>query len=695
MTNRLDGASSAYLQSAAHQPVAWYPWGDAAFAAARAADQPILLDIGAVWCHWCHVMDGESYENPALAELLNQHYVCIKVDRDERPDVDARYQRAVQAMTGQGGWPLTAILTPDGEVFYGGTYFPPEDRYGRPGFRAVLEQVRAFWREHRARALEQAAALRRAIASRADQASPGVLTPGAMLAAERAILAEADPAWGGFGTEPKFPHPGAIQWLMGRWADGGSSQLRLVAEDALRAMTNGGIHDQVAGGFHRYSVDRQWIIPHFEKMSYDNSELLRVYAGAAALFDDAEHAEVAQGIVRWVREVLADPAGGYGTSQDADIGLDDDGSYFTWTREEMARVLTVEELAVAERRFGLGTAGVMPHGPARNVLFVAQGVAEIAPGMGGAVGEIERVLAGAIGKLAGARAARRPVPAVDRSRYTSWNAMMASAMLRAAPILKDPWARVHAIKTLTWLRDGLPVVLPSDGLLPHSPGGTTGLLEDQVHAAHAAVDAFETTGDTGWLDWAMALMEAVWRDHWDPVEGGCFDVARERGGEGLLDSRLKPIQDAPVPSSNGVAGIVLGRLHAHTGADQWGRRHQAIVEAFAARAPSLGLYASTWLLAADWLLNPVAHLVVTGPVDDATATELHRLALAAALPRRVVRRLVPGQSPEGLPPELRSLLDRGDQPRGYLCIGTRCLAPAEDPAVWRETIGQALGRFQS
>ena len=694
MTNRLDGASSAYLQSAAHQPVDWYPWGDAAFAAARAADQPILLDIGAVWCHWCHVMDGESYENPALAEILNAHFVCIKVDRDERPDVDARYQRAVQAMTGQGGWPLTAFLTPDGEVFHGGTYFPPDDRYGRPGFATVLAQVRAFWREHRARALEQAATLRRAIASRADQASPGQVTPAAMLVAERAILGEADAAWGGFGTEPKFPHPGAVRWLLLRWADGGSSQLRVVAEAALRAMAQGGIHDQLAGGFHRYSVDRQWIIPHFEKMSYDNSELLHAYADAAALCDDPRYAEVARGIVRWVRAVLADPAGGYGTSQDADIGLDDDGSYFTWTREEMARVLTADELAVAERRFGLGTAGVMPHGPARNVLFMAQGTAEIAAGMGRAVGEVELVLASAITKLAAERASRQPVPAVDRSRYTSWNAMMASAMLRAAPTLEDPWAREHAIRTLTWLRDGLPVPGASHGRLPHSPGGTTGLLEDQVHTAQAAVDAFETTGDAAWLEWAIALMEAVWHDHWDPVEGGCFDVAPERGGAGLLDSRLKPIQDAPVPSSNGVAGIVLARLFAHTGAEPWRVRHQAIVEAFAARAPSLGLYASTWLLAADWLLNPVAHLVVTGPADDPAAAELHRLALAAPLPRRVVRRLFPGQSPAGLPREVRSMLDRADTPSGYLCVGTRCLAPVGNPAAWRETIREALGRLK-
>src|SRR5262245_2427375 len=528
----LQSARSAYLKSAAHQPVHWREWGDEAFNAAREGDRPVLLDIGAVWCHWCHVMDGESYEDASLAEFLNQHFVCIKVDRDERPDVDVRYQRAVQAMTGQGGWPLTAFLTPDGEVFYGGTYFPPEDRYGRPGFRTVLGQVLRFWRENRERALDQAASIRRAIAERAEPPAAESLTPAALLAAERRMLAFFDPVFAGFGSAPKFPHPGGIRFLLTRWADGGSSEALLAARETLRAMARGGIQDHLGGGFHRYSVDRQWMIPHFEKMSYDNSELLRAYADAAALLDDEELRGVARGIAYWVRDVLAIAGGGYGTSQDADIGPDDDGSYFTWTLEEMAAVLSPAELEVATRRFGLGTSGVMPHEPARNVLFQADPA-------------IDPVLESGRHKLRAARDTRTK-PFVDLTPYTSWNAMMASAMLRAASILNDAGVRDHALATLARIRQSEE---PSDGQtvrpsLRHAEG-VDGLLEDQIFAAGAAIDAFESTGDSGWLDWSSAIMDATWEAYHE-AGGGLRDLARDRAGTGLLDIGQAPIEDAPV-----------------------------------------------------------------------------------------------------------------------------------------------------
>ena len=672
----LQSARSAYLKSAAHQPVRWREWGDEAFAAAREGDRPVLLDIGAVWCHWCHVMDGESYEDASLAEFLNQHFVCIKVDRDERPDVDVRYQRAVQTMTGQGGWPLTAFLTPDGEVFYGGTYFPPEDRYGRPGFRTVLGQVLRFWRENRARALEHAASIRRAVAERAAIAAPGTLGPAALLAAERRMLGLFDPVFAGFGSAPKFPHPGGIRFLLSRWTDGGTSESLLAARETLRAMARGGIHDHLGGGFHRYSVDRQWMIPHFEKMSYDNSELLRAYADAAALLDDEEFTTAARGIVRWVTEELALEGGGYGTSQDADIGPEDDGSYFTWTRDEMAAVLTSAELDLAVTHFGLGTSGTMPHDPARNVLFT------VGPSDRLTVGPI---LHSVVTKLRAARAAR-PKPFVDRTTYTSWNAMMASAMLRAGAVLADPWPREHALATLGQIRrwEGR-----SDGQtvrrsLPHAEG-VDGLLEDQVFTAAAAIDAFETTADRWWLDWSLAIMDATWEAYHEP--GGLRDVARDRTGSGLLDVGQVPIEDAPIPSPNGVAAEVCARLHAHTAEPRWQERHRALVEAFAGIGPALGLHGAAWCHAADWLLNPPAHLVVAGDHGDGVADAMHLAALAAGMPRRVVRRLHPESAVETLPPELRAMLG-GSGPAGYLCVGTRCLAPARTVGEWRARLGE-------
>lgn len=680
----LSGANSAYLRSAAHQPVRWQEWGEPAFAVARASDRPVLLDIGAVWCHWCHVMDGESYEDPVLAEYLNQHFVCIKVDRDERPDVDSRYQRAVQAMTGQGGWPLTGFLTPDGEVFYGGTYFPPDSRFGRPGFRTVLEQVLRFWKEDRSSALDHAGAIRRAIAERATSAAPGSVTAASLLAAERRMLGFFDPVFAGFGSAPKFPHPGGIRVLLDRWADGGSSDALHAARETLRAMARGGIHDHLGGGFHRYSVDRQWAIPHFEKMSYDNSELLRAYLDAAALLDDEEFRSAGRGIVRWVRTELALPEGGYGTSQDADIGPDDDGSYFTWTRDEMAAVLAPDELDVAARRFGIGTAAEMPHDPARNVLFLARTTRELAEEGGRNVPEIESLLASATTKLSMARG-KRAKPFVDRSPYTSWNAMLASAMLRAAAVLDDVWAREHALATLRTVRRSVGLSVR----LPHAPG-VAGLLEDQVFTAQAAIDAFETTGDTSWLDWSAAVMDATWEWHLEP-DGGLRDVARDHAGAGLLDVGQVPIEDSPTPSPNGVAAAVCARLYAHTADPRWNDRSRSLVEAFAGVAPGLGLHGAAWCLAADWILNTPTHLVVMGAAADPVANAMHRASLAAGMPRRVVRRLLPTSEARSLPAELRAMLG-GRGPAGYVCVGTHCLAPASNAVEWRERLSAVTRR---
>ncbi|MEK6768137.1 MAG: DUF255 domain-containing protein, partial [Gemmatimonadota bacterium] len=349
--NRLANEASAYLTSAAHQPVHWHPWSDEAFARSLAEDKPILLDIGAVWCHWCHVMDGESYEDPDLAAFLNERFVCIKVDRDERPDVDSRYQRAVQTLTGQGGWPLTALLTPDGEVFYGGTYFPPDGRYGRPGFRAVLERVLETFHQQRDQVAATAKQVRDHLGQALNEASRGDLSPALLSQAAEKMARLFDWRYGGFGTQPKFPHPAAVEFLLARWWDTGEPWLRELAEKTLSGMARGGVYDQIGGGFHRYSVDERWVVPHFEKMSYDNSELLKAYAHAYAALGNPLYREVAEGIVGWSFEVMCDrERGGFAASQDADVGLNDDGDYFTWTEDEARTALSAEEWEIARRR---------------------------------------------------------------------------------------------------------------------------------------------------------------------------------------------------------------------------------------------------------------------------------------------------------------------------------------------------------
>jgi uncharacterized protein YyaL (SSP411 family) len=628
--NRLSTATSAYLKSAAHQPIHWFPWGEEAFAAARAGNKPVLLDIGAVWCHWCHVMDGESYENPELAGYLNQHFVCIKVDRDERPDVDARYQHAVQAFSRQGGWPLTAFLTPAGEVFYGGTYFPPDGKYGRPGFRTVLASVLEAYQSRRDQVEAQAQAVRRLLDEHLDEGAPGEPSPAMLQEAVSGMARVFDPVHGGFGSQPKFPHPAALALLLHRWCDEPSTEVRSMIDRTLQGMGRGGMYDQIGGGFHRYSVDAEWIVPHFEKMSYDNSELLKAYLDAYAVFGTEEYAEIARGIVGWVRDVASDPEGGYAASQDADVGLDDDGDYFTWTLDEAAAVLSAGELEVAAAYYDIGTAGEMHHNPGKNVLFVAAPLAAVAARLGRSEDAAAGQLASVREKLRAARA-RRPTPFVDRTRYTSWNAMMASAMLRAGMVLDDGWAQAHALST----------------------------------------------------------MERVWRDYRDVEVGGLFDIARGRAGqEGLLPAPAKPIQDTPTPSSNGTAGIVCARLHQLTGSPGWGERGAELVRAFAGHAADLGLHAATYLLAVDWQLSPVTHLVVVGERGDPVADRMHRAALSGFLPRRVVRRLAPGGAgTESLPPPLAAMIAAGRAPRGYACTGASCSAPAEDLETWQQTLG--------
>jgi uncharacterized protein YyaL (SSP411 family) len=678
--HRLATAASAYLQSASHQPIDWYPWGPEAFAAAARQERPVLLDIGAVWCHWCHVMDGESYEDPALAEFLNASFVCIKVDRDERPDVDARYQRAVQALTRQGGWPLTAFLTPQGEVFYGGTYFPPEGKYGRPSFRTVLESVLTAWRERRDQVGAQAAAIRRLVEEDLDEARAGEVGEAAIEQAVAQMSAAFDQVHGGFGSQPKFPHPSALALLLQRWADALDDTVRTMILRTLDGMASGGIHDQLGGGFHRYSVDAQWIVPHFEKMSYDNSELLRIYADAAAAFGREEYRHVARGIVRWVREVLADPDGGYGASQDADVGLEDDGDYFTWSLAEATAVLAPDELEVTAARFDIGTAGEMHHDPGRNVLYLAATIPAIALRTSRSEDAVRALLESAMTRLIEARG-RRTAPFVDRTRYAAWNAMLASALLHASPIIEEPWAAHHALLSLERLRGS------GDGdTVPHTPDGAPGFLDDQVQAAAAAIDAFEHTGKDQWLRWAGALLERVWADYLDPVAGGLYDTPRERSGEGLLPARSKPVQDSPTPAPNGVAALAAFRLAAHLDSAEWRARGEALVHAFGGSAPTLGLHAATYLLAVDRMLHPASHVVIVGAPGDAEADRMHRRALATFLPRRTVRRLDPsaaGGAP--LPAPVRAMLGGGGT-AAYLCIGTSCRLPARDDDAWAATL---------
>ncbi len=402
--NRLKDSASPYLRSAAHQPIDWHEWDAAAFARAKSEDKPILLDIGAVWCHWCHVIDRESYENAEIAKIINEHFVAVKVDRDERPDVDSRYQSAISQISGQGGWPLTGFLLSDGKPFFGGTYFPPEDQMGRPGFRRVLLAVADSYRNKRAE-------LERAANSLADAVSQAEVFTGAR--------ADFD--------------------------------LSVVDETTLEKMARGGVYDQLAGGFHRYSVDERWLVPHFEKMSYDNSELLKNYLHGWQVTQNPFLRETAEGITGWVNEVLSDQEnGGFYASQDADYSLDDDGDYFTWSLDELRAALSPDEARIMELYYDVEAHGEMHHNPAKNVLWIARDAADIAKQLGLDETIARLTIAKAKGKMLSARLPR-PTPFIDKTMYVSWNAMFVSAYLDAARVVGGSLGagcRAFALKTL-------------------------------------------------------------------------------------------------------------------------------------------------------------------------------------------------------------------------------------------------------
>jgi hypothetical protein len=619
-------------------------------------------------------MDRESYEDPGLAAYLNAHFVCIKVDRDERPDVDARYQRAVQALTGQGGWPLTAFLTPAGDVFYGGTYFPPADRFGRQSLRTVLEKVLEIFQAQREKVEGSGREVRSHVAQALLEATPGELSPALLAQGAERMAKLFDFRHGGFGSQPKFPHPAAVEFLLARWWDTGETWLREMVEKTLTGMALGGVHDQLGGGFHRYSVDERWIVPHFEKMAYDNAELLKVYLHAYAALGDPLYRTTAEGVVAWGLNVLGDlEHGGFGASQDADVGLDDDGDYFTWTEDEAQAALSEEEWSAARRRWDVYPEGEMHHDPRRNVLWVARGEVAIAAELQIAEEQVKRLLESAKAKLARARDAR-PAPFVDRAVYVSWNAMMAEAFLEAAAALQRPECATVALRTLErlWVEG-----TDKTGLMRHRvdiPGGPR-LLDDQVQAASAAIAAYEHTGSPTWLDRARALVDLILGLFADPDAGGYFDTLNGPVAD-LLGERAKPVQDAPTPAANAVVALVLSRLAAITEDDRYATNAERTLQAFAGSLGELGLFAATGFRALDLLVNGACRIVVA---DTTTSSSLCAAALATYRPRRVLVHATASPVPSLRPPV------------ALICVGSACASPVTDPGSLRAAL-ETFGR---
>ena len=714
-TNALAQAASAYLRSAMHQPIHWHEWGEEAFAAAQRENKPILLDIGAVWCHWCHVMDHESYDDPELARIVNENFIAVKVDRDERPDIDSRYQAAVSAISGQGGWPLTAFLTPDGKPFYGGTYFPPDERMGRPSFKRVLVSIAGAFREKHADVSEQADMVMNAL-SQAESFTgrSAAFSPTIVESIVRSATRLFDVEHGGFGTAPKFPHAAILDLIIDRYARGGESHLKTVIETTLTHMARGGVYDQLAGGFHRYSVDERWVVPHFEKMSYDNSELLKNYVHAWQTLGDPFFAEVARDIIRWMDEVLSDrQRGAFYASQDADINMEDDGDYFTWTLEEARAVLSEDELAAAGYHYDIGEIGEMHHNPQKNVLHVRSSVEEIAARMGTPAERVCALLDSAQQKMLAARL-KRPTPYVDKTVYVNWNALCVSAYLDAARVLQLGDARHFALRSLdrilaeAWKpASGLKhVVAYSDPQAKHRD--VPGLLDDYAFTTIACLDAYETTAALSYFNFARRIGDAMIERFFDESGGGFFDVEKSKspplakeakdgapGPIGALAARRKPFQDSPTPAGDSAAAIALLRLHAYTHDESYREKARQTLEVFAGMAEQYGIFAGTYGIAACLLSTPHTQVVVVGSGEQ--ADQLYAAAVAPfALGKSVLR--IPGENeaaPQNLPSALAETIPnlpevKAGQPVAVVCSDFACQPPVSDPGQLSAALHQAL-----
>ena len=679
MPNRLAGETSPYLLQHAHNPVDWFPWGGDALARAKLLDRPIFLSIGYAACHWCHVMERESFEDATTAAYMNDHFVAIKVDREERPDLDQLYMGAVQAMTGQGGWPMSVFLTPDGRPFYGGTYYPDEPRHGMPSFRQVLDGVARAWREQRDE-LESAGS--RLVSTLVEQQRTAVA--GAADDPTRALLDEAaagiygsfDRVNGGWGRAPKFPQPMTVEFLLRRMA-GGDPEPEAVARFNLEKMADGGIHDQLGGGFHRYATDAIWLVPHFEQMLYDNAQLARVYLHAWAQTGDARFREVAEGVLDYLVRELTTADGAFAASQDADTdGVE--GLTFTWTATEVREVLGDDAPPF------LAAYGVTDLGNWEGTSILSRVWPDShTPPPSRADAAFEAGLAASRARLLERRSSR-PQPARDDKALAAWNGLAIAAFADAGRLLAREDLTAVAVRAAEAITGGL---LAADGSLGRSwkDGRATGqgVLEDYADLADGLLALYEATFDERWFMTARALMDRLLARFADPA-GGFFDTADDHE---RLVARPKDVQDNAVPSGNAMATLVLLRLAAWTGEGRYrdaAERAMRTVTGFVARYPT-GF--AQWLSAMDLALAPVVEVAIVGdPADPATQALIAETTRGFRPNQVVAVSADPGTS---VVPLLADRVAIDGKPTAYVCRGFVCRLPVTTPEALRAELAAA------
>ena len=675
-TNRLAREKSPYLLQHAHNPVDWFAWGDEAFARARAENKPVFLSIGYSTCHWCHVMERESFEDEKVGAFLNEHFVSIKVDREERPDVDKIYMTFVQATTGGGGWPMNVFLTPELKPFLGGTYFPPDSRHGRPSFLQVLQQIAALWRERRGEIAASAGEIHARLEAATANATAGnpILTADALRNAAAMFKSAHDPRHGGFGGAPKFPQPAMPALLLRcakRFHD--DEAARMVLHTCER-MAAGGIHDQLGGGFARYAVDAGWLVPHFEKMLYDNAQLAQLYLDAFLVSGDARHADTACDILDYVLRDMTHPDGGFYSAEDAD-SEGHEGKFYCWTRDEISKLLTVGEFNVAVRHFGVTDQGNFvdhshPHPlPGQNVLSI------VGPDVSA---EDLPLLKSAGKKMSGARA-KRIRPHLDDKILASWNGLMLGAFARAYAVLGEKKYRVAAEKNLAFIQTKL--WDKKSGSLYHrwrdGERDNVQLLEGYAFLLSGVIELYEATLDPAHLNFAIKLAGAMIAKFYEAENGGFW---QSTSGAKDLILRVKDDYDGAEPSGNSVATLALLKLAAITGRDDFKQPAEATLRLFAHRLQNFPQAMPFMLHALDFWLDEPRRVVIAGDAHSARARELLRAAHSVYQPNKIVL----GNA--GAVGEFARSLPARNGPVVYLCTGKACQPPASEAAKVRELL---------
>ena len=668
--NHLASEKSPYLQEHAFNVVDWYPWSDEAKKKARNDGKPILLSIGYSTCHWCHRMREESFEDAKIADFINRHFIPIKVDREERPEVDAYYMGAVQAMTGSGGWPLTVFLTPDLKPFYGGTYYPPEPRYGMPSFMQVLRFVADLWKEKKDEVRANSEQVLRSMTPEA--VGRGEVPKEALDEGYTSLVSTFDEDYGGFGRAPKFPLPATLSFLLQYHHRTGKELAMRAVLKTLDQMMAGGIRDHVGGGFHRYSTDRVWLVPHFEKMLYDNALLAKVYAEAFQLTGRQEYALVVRETLGWLKNEMKDKGGGFYSAQDADT-TEGEGRYYTWTPEEIESALGVVD-AKAFCRF---------YGVTKNGNFEGRNLLHLEPGPNPS--EEERVMLSRGRKALYSERVKRPRPATDTKVLTSWNGLAISAFSSASVALGAEELLIDAVEAAEFV---LKTNAKGGGLLRRYAGGEAaleGTLEDYAFFVQGLLDLFEATSKPRWLKEAIRLTEVMVKNLEDKAGGGFYL------SQFAEPARLKEAYDGPTPSGNSVAALSLVRLAELTGEDRFRKTAEQSVRCFSRELQLNPSGRTTMLAALDFLLNGSREVVITAPTERA-ARELRAEAFRGYHPDKVVIVATPATFAD-LSGMSRLLEGRkpGSRARAFVCQNFTCKLPVDSADALRGQLSPVKG----